>query len=401
MSIYIRWFFSKTLRQAVDMRRHVHKLMRAQCDILSPQAIEVIEQACRELYQVTETASDQKKLLEGMATLEKVANQWLKPYPHAGYRENIEVFLVAIAVAMGIRTFFLQPFKIPTGSMQPTLYGITEEDLRNKPDVTVPSGFQAFVDSWFKGTSYFHIVAKADGELKGVSAPIKLLLFNLKQIIYIGDESYTVWFPPDNFPVRAGLADKQANGMLIPHTFKAGEDIVKVKVISGDHLFVDRVSFNFRHPERGDIIVFETKGISMLPQNQFYIKRMVAKGNEEVKIGNDQHLRINGKRLDAGTPGFENVYTFGKEYREGRYFGHVNAEMAYKIGKNIPARNFPDEQATYVVPKNSYLAMGDNTMNSWDSRDWGYVPRDNVIGKSFFVYWPFGERFGWSHLTTQ
>ncbi len=56
-----------------------------------------------------------------MDGLEKAANKWLKPYPNATIRENVEVLLVALAVAMGIRTFFLQPFKIPTGSMQPTL----------------------------------------------------------------------------------------------------------------------------------------------------------------------------------------------------------------------------------------------------------------------------------------
>ena len=60
--------------------------------------------------------------------LEKVANKWLKPYPNAAWRENVEVLLVALAVAMGIRTFFLQPFKIPTGSMQPTLYGVTSRE---------------------------------------------------------------------------------------------------------------------------------------------------------------------------------------------------------------------------------------------------------------------------------
>ena len=56
--------------------------------------------------------------------LQFAAEKWLKPYPNAAWRENVEVLLVALAVAMGIRTFFLQPFKIPTGSMQPTLFGV-------------------------------------------------------------------------------------------------------------------------------------------------------------------------------------------------------------------------------------------------------------------------------------
>jgi type IV secretory pathway protease TraF len=41
--------------------------------------------------------------------------------------------------------------------------------------------------------------------------------------------------------------------------------------------------------------------------------------------------------------------------------------------------------------------MGDNTMNSFDSRGWGAFPATNVIGKSFFVYWPITDRFGWGH----
>src|SRR5260370_19843105 len=62
-----------------------------------------------------------------LGNLEKAANKWLKPYPNAAWRENVEVLLVALAVAMAIRTFFIQPFKIPTGSMQPTLFGVASE----------------------------------------------------------------------------------------------------------------------------------------------------------------------------------------------------------------------------------------------------------------------------------
>ena len=85
-----------------------------------------------------------------MENLEKAANKWLKPYPNAAWRENVEVLLVALAVAMGIRTFFLQPFKIPTGSMQPTLFGVTSENLINKPDFKIPTGLTR-VREWFAG----------------------------------------------------------------------------------------------------------------------------------------------------------------------------------------------------------------------------------------------------------
>jgi signal peptidase I len=55
------------------------------------------------------------------------------------------------------------------------------------------------------------------------------------------------------------------------------------------------------------------------------------------------------------------------------------------------------------VPPNQYIVMGDNTLNSSDSRYWGSFPRENVIGRSFMVYWPIGaqdgrsSRFGWGN----
>jgi signal peptidase I len=130
----LRWFLSGTVRQATDMCKHVEKLVNAQRDILSAQAIDAVNAALREMKSAIDSVVDDAALRKKMEELEKAANKWIKPYPNAEWRENIEVFLVAIVVAMGIRTFFLQPFKIPTGSMQPTLFGVTEKDLRADPN---------------------------------------------------------------------------------------------------------------------------------------------------------------------------------------------------------------------------------------------------------------------------
>src|ERR1039457_6664845 len=128
----LQWFLSKTVRQATATRKHVQKILNHQRDILAPQAIEAFQAAMATCQRAVAEDADKPALEKQMENLEKVANKWLKPYPNAAWRENLEVLLVALAVAMGIRTFFLQPFKIPTGSMQPTLYGVTSQNLINR-----------------------------------------------------------------------------------------------------------------------------------------------------------------------------------------------------------------------------------------------------------------------------
>jgi signal peptidase I len=136
-----------------------------------------------------------------------------------------------------------------------------------------------------------------------------------------------------------------------------------------------------------------------LQQDTYYIKRLVGLENDKITIGDDHHLVINGVRLDASIHPFENVYTFGEAYQENHYFGHVNQQVASKISPNANvAPLFPDKEAFEIVPKGHYMVMGDNTMNSFDSRGWGSFPREKVIGKSSFVYWPLSSRFGWSHF---
>jgi signal peptidase I len=396
--IVIRWFFSSTVRRAVAMWRHVQKLLEAQRDILSPPAIAAMNDAIAALQQTVAQGGDRPALKKQIANLEEAANKWLKPYPHAVWRENVEVLLVALAVAMGIRTFFLQPFKIPTGSMQPTLYGVTSnpdfkavrgfsDDLHPNPDFSIPGRFERFFRYWLTGVSYRQVVAQADGHLTFAEPdPKRFLLFNLWQRFQIGPVWYKVWFPPDDLLERAGLT-KDHNRVLTPKLFKAGEDILKIRFVSGDHLFVNRVVYNFRHPKRGEIVVFKTAGVNhpMVPPDQYYIKRLVALGGERVQIGADHHLIINDRRLDASTPHFENVYNFRDDAKENEYFGHVRLGM------------FAEPDQEYLVQTNGYMVMGDNTRNSLDSRFFGSFGREYVIGKSSFVYWPISDRFGFGY----
>jgi len=406
-----QWLLSRTVRDATNLCKHVGKIVNEQRDLLSQQAIDNVSRAVGEVRNAIALKADPKALRKQMANLEQTAEKWLKSYPHASVRENIEVVLVAVAVALGIRTFFLQPFKIPTGSMQPTLYGIVCEDLRDDPSVRIPSSWRRVLDLVWSGVSYRHVVAEADGMLEEIEPARQVFPFISRQSFKVGGKWHPVWFPVANLsPRRPGVSPEKAflldyAGIEPEHLYRRGDDLIKLKISNGDHLFVDRLTYNFRRPERGEILVFKTAGIRSpftglpaMPQDQFYVKRMVAMGSEQVRIGNDRHLVINRQRLEQSTPHFENVYSFDPRLpaRENHYSGHLNDTMAALYGRPGLAPLFPDEKTEVTVRPNHYMVMGDNTMNSSDSRTWGDFSRTNVIGKYFFVYWPFSSRFGWA-----
>lgn len=393
----LRWFMSKTVREAASMRKHVLSLLNAQRDLLAPQAVTSMEGSLTELETVLKNGTNED-LRKQMPKLEEAANKWLKPYPNPGWRENIEVLLVALAVAMAIRTFFLQPFKIPTGSMQPTLYGVMsvpnymggrmppemiEEQMRAQNAIQPTKGLQRMRE-WFAGVKYIDIKAKVDGTLDKVGSPVGIRIIDFWQTLTIGGKGHTIYFPPDygteKLELRAGLFPGQQ--------FRKGDTVVRMRTQAGDHLFVDRLTYNFRKPRRGEIVVFQTAGMIPdlrerrgVPPDQFYIKRMVALGDETVKIGEDHHLVINGRRLDASTPGFEYVYGWHELNMTNAYIGHQPVEL------------FANDNE-YRVPPKRFLVMGDNTRSSLDSRYFGDVDQDSIIGKSFFVYWPITSRFG-------
>jgi signal peptidase I len=395
----LRWFASKTVRHATAMRKHVRHLLNSQRDLLSPQATQAVAAALDEMSGALRSSQKKDALLAQMEKLEDAANKWLKPYPHHAWRENVEVFLVAIAVAMGIRTFFVQPFKIPTGSMQPTLYGVTSENLLEQPETQFPTGLER-VRQWFAGISYLDIRAKTDGAINRVSEPVGIKVFNFWQTLSINGVNHTILLPPDYGAPPAGTLPARA-GLHPGRHYRKGDQVVRLKTQAGDHLFVDRLTYNFRKPERGEIAVFQTAGIDHphMPQDQFYIKRLVGLGGERIQIGDDRHLLINGERLDASTSRFENVYSFdpSKPPAENQYSGHVNGTMGAQVGRQGLSPLFPSQETTCTIPPDAYMVMGDNTLNSFDSRGWGTFPARNVIGKSFFVYWPITSRFGWGH----
>ncbi len=408
-----RWLVSRRFRHAVEMRKHVWKIRCFQRDELSPAALAEVDAGLRRFDGLLRSGAGGETLAQGLAELEATARKWLHPYANAATRENVEVFLVAIGVAMAIRTFFLQPFKIPTGSMQPTLYGVHFEDLSRQSDVKVPGFLGSIAAALLRGEFYHEIIAEDDGVIVRVEPHGSFPFIKYQDVILRYDGASgsrevreRVWFSPVD-----GHGGDLSNGLrgvigwdegevfrplVAGRRFQKGDVLLRLKDAAGDHLFVDRLTYNFRPPRRGEIIVFETRGIrGISPPDQFYIKRLVALGGEQVRILDDRHLVIDGERLDADTPHFEKVYSFEGPPRESEYSGHVNGAVASKFGKH-PGMTayFPTQQAVVTVRPRHYMVMGDNTLSSYDSRGWGDFPQTNVVGRYCFVWWPFTSRWG-------
>lgn len=129
---------------------------------------------------------------------------------------------------------------------------------------------------------------------------------------------------------------------------------------NNEFVITDKVSYRLRDPERGEVIVFKSPS----DEEKDYIKRIIAQPSEKIKIEKGK-IFINGEELDEA--GYLAVDT--------RTFPGVFAQE----GKELQ------------VPQGSYFVVGDNRSNSSDSRDFGFVKKGSIIGRSFLVYWPPGE----------
>lgn len=381
----LRWLRSRATRQAFELRKQVWYILRSQSDLLPPRNTQEVEQGLEAFRKGLDEARDRKEVLAVSSRLEELAGKWLRPYPNASTRENIKEFLVSGVVILTLFTFFVQPMKIPSGSAQPSLYGNVVTLLpATGAEAAIPP-LAARVRDWFRGIDYHHWTTRSGGRL--AIHPVQTIAGFIKvQRFQVGTESYRFFWPPDYLVRDCGVRDTQE--------FAPGETVLNLKVSSGDRLFVDRLTYNFRHPKRGETIVFTSTGIPGLIQHTHYIKRLIAMGGERVAIGDDRHVRINGRRLDHTVRHFERVYAFDGPPRDSVFSGHVNDKLAMELlGRSI-APLFPNGDAEYAVPRRHYLAFGDNTMNSFDGRSWGPVPQEKVVGKALLVFWPFTSRFG-------
>lgn len=162
------------------------------------------------------------------------------------------------------------------------------------------------------------------------------------------------WGEP--FVIAAILAVMIRTFILGPYKIPTGSMIPTFMI--GDRIFVDKVTYHFKDPKRGDIIVFKFPG----DEKKDFVKRLVGLPNDDVLI-HDGKVVVNGRVLED--PPFSDYY----------YYNWSSGELGR-------------EGQIFEVPEDSFFVLGDNSAHSHDSRAWGFVPRKNLVGKAFLIWWP-------------
>jgi signal peptidase I len=161
-------------------------------------------------------------------------------------------------------------------------------------------------------------------------------------------------------------------------------------LLIGDHLLVDKLAYAtegsvskyilpYENPHDGDIIVFRYP----VDITQTFVKRVVGVPGDHLKII-DQQVYRNGKKLTEPYVVHKNPYP--DSFRDNFPNSEPNL-MLLDRARDMLANNVTGGEV--VVPADSYFAMGDNRDNSLDSRYWGFVPRENIIGKPLIIYWSY------------
>lgn len=323
-------------------------------------------------------------------------------YPRNFWAENGEVFLVASILALAIRTFFLQPFQIPTNSMWPSYSGMTWE----KSTVRRSN----FLSDLIHGRTRYQLKSPGDGCLfLALNNQVEALeqqsllhyqvvhkrLFGIwpvkrRQYCFLcGNQPVYLELPPDFdleslilkefFPqmkpqkLLAAMEDQKelrrvnGNYLELSRHVKKGEIFLNFNLIRGDMLFVDRLTYHFRRPHRGETVVFQTQYVPALAKSdRYYIKRLVGLPMDRLMIC-DEQLFVNGKCANFHPAIQANNEKFGR-YRGYLPLGALQGEIG--------------------VPPHHYYVLGDNSGNSYDSRFFGSVPEKAIKGRPLFIFYP-------------
>jgi signal peptidase I len=337
----------------------------------------------------------------------------------------VEFLVVAALVILGLRTYFVQPFKIPTNSMWPSYYGMTSE-VFNRPadrpgplakafrlvaygavnyDLKAPNSGEVAADFFENGyLAYTEVQGRRwlffpetrhAYTLYVNGAPVKLEVpedFRFEEVIHeaffhdhddmishLRKEAGRGAAEPVMVNVRPGAGPYRAYRMGLGRSVKQGETLLSFDLLTGDQLFVDRMTYHFLRPSVGQGFVFRTDNIPGISEDgsrlqQYYIKRLVGLPGDTLEIKSHTLYR-NGHPITGAA-------AFDKNARQADMYPGYQNVGALGVGE------------TMTVPAGGFLALGDNSANSKDGRYWGYVPAKDVVGRPLFIYYPFTRRWG-------
>ncbi|MBX7211643.1 MAG: signal peptidase I [Verrucomicrobiaceae bacterium] len=388
------------LKQARLLLKGVTRFIDYKRDLLPQAKLNDITALRGELQQAVK-ARDEKRIDDISARVTKACQMALPDGGSSELADNVEVFFVAIVVALGIRAYIAQPFKIPTGSMQPTLNGYIATPTEKDP---TPGFVQNWYDYLLGGRTCIYAVSDHEGYLRESDPftehnfllffPYTTVHFQDGHTINISSPLRQLIGPGENLGLaaRTGAFVRETQSITpdgAHHTQLAGGGSVFIKkgdllacgtLDSGDHVLVNKFIYNFRSPKRGEVFVFTTKNIRSNYMNvppeqgsQHYIKRLVGVPGDELEVKSPE-LWVNGKPAEEF--GMKRVASMKEPYRGYGAIEQLSAGRSVKLGSD------------------EYWAMGDNSYNSSDSRYWGVVPQRNLVGPGLFCYLPFTRHWG-------
>ena len=153
-------------------------------------------------------------------------------------------------------------------------------------------------------------------------------------------------------------------GLLRP--FSVPSRAMAPTISAGDNVMMEGFTYLGRRPQRGDIAVFKTNGIPELrAPNSIWLKRIIGVPGDRIQLS-DRKLFVNDREV---------------------FIENKAGPIQYHRPGNSP-QPFEVERTVLTVPARQYFVLGDNSMNSYDSRFWGCVPAENILGRINFCYWP-------------